>query len=193
MEGPRWNLDEVAELWTRNGPTKVILKRLNNSQNMSQEFVNQLYRYYKCLQNGALADYFGMTKDPTSCYMFVMRYYENENLNSYLAESMGNLCWRDVVDILWSISAGLRPSVVNGTPPVFSKLMLQCLNSSPSSRPTASQISECLENWVSDLPSQFGNTNVPFVNLEKLSLQSSLCHEKAIYFSRPLDSFVIQY
>ncbi|PKK75325.1 kinase-like protein [Rhizophagus irregularis] len=296
MEGPRWNLDEVAELWTRNGPTKVILKRLNNSQNMSQEFVN-LYRYYKCMQNGALADYFGMTKDPTSCYMFVMRYYENENLYSYLAESMGNLCWRDVVDILWSISAGLnvihelglihgnlhggnilveskmnsinakiadtglhgpankqisqtygvipfvapeifggntptkesdiysfgmtmwmlsagvrpycdiphdsqlirqicsgiRPSVVNGTPPVFSKLMLQCLNSSPSSRPTASQISECLENWVSDLPSQFGNTNVPFVNLEKLSLQSLLCHEKAIYFSRSLDSFVIQY
>jgi hypothetical protein len=42
MEGPRWNLDEVAELWTRNGPTKVILKRLNNSQNMSQEFVNQV-------------------------------------------------------------------------------------------------------------------------------------------------------
>ncbi|CAB5196498.1 unnamed protein product [Rhizophagus irregularis] len=235
---------------------------------MSQEFVNQLYRYYKCLQNGALADYFGMTKDPTSCYMFVMRYYENENLYSYLAESMGNLCWRDVVDILWSISAGLnvihelglihgnlhggnilverkmnsinakiadtglhgpankqisqtygvipfvapeifggntptkesdiysfglRPSVVSGTPPVFSKLMLQCLNSSPSSRPTASQISECLENWVSDLPSQFDDTNVPFVNLEKLSLQSSLCHEKAIYFSRPLDSFVIQY
>ncbi|EXX76250.1 hypothetical protein RirG_034880 [Rhizophagus irregularis DAOM 197198w] len=41
MEGPRWNLDEEAEIWTRSGPIKVILKRLNNSQNMSQEFVNQ--------------------------------------------------------------------------------------------------------------------------------------------------------
>jgi hypothetical protein len=42
MEGPRWNLDEEAELWSRNGPIKVILKRLDNSHNMSQEFVNQV-------------------------------------------------------------------------------------------------------------------------------------------------------
>ena len=42
MEGPRWNLDEEAEVWTRNGPIKVILKRLDNSQNMSQEFIDQV-------------------------------------------------------------------------------------------------------------------------------------------------------
>ncbi|CAB4381544.1 unnamed protein product [Rhizophagus irregularis] len=58
MEGPRWNLDEESELWSRNGPIKVILKRLDNSHNMSQEFVNQLYRYHKCLQSDALADCF---------------------------------------------------------------------------------------------------------------------------------------
>ncbi|CAG8469295.1 5656_t:CDS:2, partial [Funneliformis caledonium] len=37
---------------------------------------------------GALADCFGMTKDPTSCYIFVMKYYENGNLYSYLDEFM---------------------------------------------------------------------------------------------------------
>jgi hypothetical protein len=42
MEGPRWILDEEAEVWTRNGPIKVILKRLDNSRNMSQEFINQV-------------------------------------------------------------------------------------------------------------------------------------------------------
>ncbi|CAB4381422.1 unnamed protein product [Rhizophagus irregularis] len=41
MEGPRWKLDEEAEVWTRTGPIKVILKRLDNSQNMSQKFINQ--------------------------------------------------------------------------------------------------------------------------------------------------------
>ncbi|CAG8748376.1 1438_t:CDS:1, partial [Funneliformis caledonium] len=41
MEGPKWKLDEEAEIWNRNGPIKVILKRLDNSQNMSQEFVKQ--------------------------------------------------------------------------------------------------------------------------------------------------------
>ena len=39
MEGPRW---KEAEIWTRNGPIKVVLKRLDNSQNINQEFVNQV-------------------------------------------------------------------------------------------------------------------------------------------------------
>ncbi|UZO27005.1 uncharacterized protein OCT59_019214 [Rhizophagus irregularis] len=46
MKGPRWNLDEEAEVWSRNGPIKVILKRLDNSHNMSQEFINQLYEFH---------------------------------------------------------------------------------------------------------------------------------------------------
>jgi len=36
-----------------------------------------------------------------------MRYYKNGNLYEYLDESMGFICWRDIVDLLWSISAGL--------------------------------------------------------------------------------------
>jgi hypothetical protein len=38
----RWNLDEEAEVWDRNGPIKVVLKRFDNSQNMSKEFINQI-------------------------------------------------------------------------------------------------------------------------------------------------------
>src|SRR6266480_1588502 len=40
--------------------------------------------------------------------MLVIRYYKNENLYAYLEETMGILCWRDIVDILWSISSGLN-------------------------------------------------------------------------------------
>ncbi|RIA89748.1 kinase-like domain-containing protein [Glomus cerebriforme] len=291
LEGPRWKLDEEAEIWTRSGPLKVILKRLDNSQNLSQEFIDQLYRYHKCLQHGALANCIGITKDPTSCYMFIMRYYKNGNLYSYLEESMGTLCWRDIVDMLWSIStglnfihehdlvhgnlhggnilvetkmnsidikiadtglygsvdkqissqqiygvipfvapevfkeniitkesdiysfgmimwmlsagvrpysdkphdnqliqeicSGLKPNIINGTPPVYSNLMLQCLDVNPSNRLTAFQICEYIGNWITDLFSQFDDK---FANLEKLNLRVIPCHEKAIYFSRPLDS-----
>ncbi|PKK67918.1 kinase-like protein [Rhizophagus irregularis] len=283
MEGPKWNLDEEAELWTRTGPIK-------------------LYRYHKCLQSGALADCFGITRDPTSCYMFVMRYYKNGNLYSYLEETMGILCWRDIVDMLWSISAGLdlihkhdlvhghlhggnilvesdvnsidtkitdtglhgpvdkqipfkqiygvvpfvapeifdgktptkesdvysfgmvmwmlsagvrpycdrphdkqliqeiclglRPSVVDGTPSVFSNLMLQCLDANPSNRPTASQLYECLGNWItaicddpnpSDLSEQFDAAEeIKFSNLENSNFNTFAIHEKAFYFSHPL-------
>ncbi|CAB4405941.1 unnamed protein product [Rhizophagus irregularis] len=254
MEGPKWNLDEETKIWSRTGPIK-------------------LYRYHNCLQSGALADCFGITKDPTSCYMFVMRYYKNGNLYSYLEETMGILRWRDIVDMLWSISAGLNfihkhglvhghlhggnilvesnvistdtkitdtglhgpadkqisskqiygvvpfvapeifdgktptkesdvysfgmviPGVVSGTPPVFSSLMLQCLDVNPSNRPTASQLDECLGNWVaicddpdpSNLSNQFDaaeETN--FSNLKNSNFNTFASHEKAFYFSRPL-------
>jgi hypothetical protein len=42
MEGSSRNLDEETGVWTRNGPIKVILKRLDNSQNINQEFINQV-------------------------------------------------------------------------------------------------------------------------------------------------------
>ncbi|CAB5383364.1 unnamed protein product [Rhizophagus irregularis] len=157
----------------------------------------KLYRYYECLQSGSLADYFGITKDLTSCYMFVMRYYESGNLYSYLDESMGVLFWKDIVDMLWAISAGTRPNIVNGTPPVFASLMLQCLDADPSNRPAASQLYECLGNWIaticddldtSDLSNQFDVAEeIKFSNLKQLQFKILPCHEKAIYYSRLLN------
>ena len=46
LEGPSWNLDEEAEVWTRNGPIKVVLKRLDNSQNINQELIKQVSTFY---------------------------------------------------------------------------------------------------------------------------------------------------
>jgi len=37
LKGPLWIWDEGAKQWTRNGPTKVALKRLNNSQNINEQ------------------------------------------------------------------------------------------------------------------------------------------------------------
>jgi serine/threonine protein kinase len=241
----------------------------------------KLYRYHKCLQSRALTDCFGITKDPTSCYMMFV---------------MGILCWRDIVDMLWSISVGLnfihkhghggnillesnlnsidakitdtglhgpvdkqlspkqiygvipfvapeifdgnaptkesdiysfgmvmwmlsagvrpycdrphdkqliqkiclglRPNVVDGTPPVFSSLMLQCLDANPSNRSTVSQLYEYLRNWItaicddpdpSDLSNQFDAVEeIKFSNLEKSNFNTFTSHEKAFYFGRPL-------
>jgi serine/threonine protein kinase len=239
--------------------------------------------------------------------MFVMRYYKNGNLYSYLDETMGILCWRDIVDMLWSVStglnvihehdlvhghlhggniliesemdsidakiadtglhgpvdkqtsqqtygvipfiapeifngntptkasdiysfgmimwmlsagvrpyydrphdkqliqeicSGLRPSVVSGTPPVFSELMLQCLDANPLNRPTACQLYECLGNWISaicddpnpsDLSSQFDTAEeMKFSKLEANVYEKHEKHEKAIYYSRSLDSINIE-
>ena len=45
----------------------------------------------------ALADCFGITKDPTLCCMFVIRYYQNGDLYSYL---------RETIYCIWEFSVG---------------------------------------------------------------------------------------
>ncbi|CAB5191609.1 unnamed protein product [Rhizophagus irregularis] len=102
MEGPFWNWDEAASIWSRGGPTKVILKRLNDSRELSDQFINQ------CLNNNALADCFGVTRDNTSNIMFVFRYYNKGNIYSFLDSCNELLCWRDTVDLLWSIASGIH-------------------------------------------------------------------------------------
>ncbi|GBC32689.2 hypothetical protein RIR_jg12083.t1 [Rhizophagus irregularis DAOM 181602=DAOM 197198] len=42
MEGPRWIWDDGAQEWTRAGPMNVALKRLDNSQNISSPYINQV-------------------------------------------------------------------------------------------------------------------------------------------------------
>ncbi|PKK62676.1 kinase-like protein, partial [Rhizophagus irregularis] len=49
-----------------------------------------------------------------SNYMFVMRYYENGDLHSYLDKAQGMLYWRDIVDMLWGISGGIENIHENG-------------------------------------------------------------------------------
>ena len=46
MEGPRWNWDDEAQEWTRTGPIKVALKRLDNSLNISSSYVEQAINSY---------------------------------------------------------------------------------------------------------------------------------------------------
>ncbi|CAI2162828.1 9119_t:CDS:2 [Funneliformis geosporum] len=108
LEGPRWIWDEEAEQWTRNGPIKVALKRLNNSLSMSEDYLKQLYQYRRCLLDIHVAEVFGIAKDNNTNFMFVMKYYENEDLHSYLDNVKGMLCWRDIVELLWGISEGIN-------------------------------------------------------------------------------------
>ena len=101
------------------------------------------------------------------------------------------------LQLIQEIISGLRPNVINGTSSVFAKLIFECLDPNPLNRPSISQLKEHLENWIteiyddsdpSDLSDQFDV--VEQINLENLKFNNDLsCHEKAIYFSRPLNPF----
>src|SRR6266480_3939902 len=63
---------------------------------------------HKCLQSASLAKVFGITKDQTSSYMIVMKYYKNGNLYQYLDCSNGILSWINMIDTLRGIAGGLE-------------------------------------------------------------------------------------
>ncbi|GET65337.1 uncharacterized protein OCT59_028148 [Rhizophagus irregularis] len=98
--------------------------------------------------------------------------------------------------LIKEICSGLRPSIVNGTPAVYSRLMFQCLDVNPLNRPAASQLHECFGNWISEIcdspdPSDLSNQfdaaeEIKFSNLKNFDFNIAQCHEMAIYCSRPL-------
>ncbi|CAG8591973.1 5764_t:CDS:2 [Cetraspora pellucida] len=107
IDGPRRTWIEENDDWFRDGPTRCVLKRIENSQQISQYYLDNVMKHNKCLRGGPLADYFGVSRDPTGCYMFVMKFYER-NLYQYLDETMADLCWRDIIEILLGIVDGLE-------------------------------------------------------------------------------------
>ncbi|CAB4392060.1 unnamed protein product [Rhizophagus irregularis] len=114
MEGPRQKWDYTTQIWTRTGPIKVALKHLVNSLNISGSYVDQIKAHYKCIQSDLFVKIFGITKDPTSNYMIVMKYSENGNLYQYLNRSKGILLWGDKIKMSQKITKGLEKVHIEG-------------------------------------------------------------------------------
>ncbi|CAB5198480.1 unnamed protein product [Rhizophagus irregularis] len=84
--------------------------QLNSSQTCDYlEWIPfEIKAHHKCIQSASFAEMFGITMDPTSNYMLVMKYYKSGNLYQYLDRSNGILSWRDIIDMLWGIAGGLE-------------------------------------------------------------------------------------
>ncbi|UZO25467.1 uncharacterized protein OCT59_017732 [Rhizophagus irregularis] len=90
-------------------PTKVALKRLNRSQNMSAEYLNELkihWNFHKSISFTSLNSY-GMTKDPvTEEFMTILRLVDKGNLGSVLSHNFNNNLWEDKIKYLQWIAYG---------------------------------------------------------------------------------------
>ncbi|PKC58242.1 kinase-like protein [Rhizophagus irregularis] len=121
-----WN--KKKNQWKRDGKTTVALKTLNNSQNITLEFINQVMLHLK-IQEYKLSDQIikchGITRDPkTKDYIIVMNYVKIGNLPNFLTKKKKKLykqhklhennlnmslqLWRYKIMILQRISAGLK-------------------------------------------------------------------------------------
>ncbi|EXX53147.1 uncharacterized protein OCT59_004397 [Rhizophagus irregularis] len=83
-----WNIENQE--WERNSNVKVALKSLDNSFNISNDFLNEIKYYisghFYCIHTVIC---YGITKDPdTHNYMMVLQYYESGNLRNNLMNDL---------------------------------------------------------------------------------------------------------
>ncbi|RIA98335.1 kinase-like domain-containing protein [Glomus cerebriforme] len=86
----------------------VALKSLNNSKNITLDFLNEINLHLKMNNSRYTIYIYGITKDPkTSNFMMIMEYAENGNLRQRLNSDFNSLNWNDKLDILQNIAKGL--------------------------------------------------------------------------------------
>ncbi|UZO12655.1 uncharacterized protein OCT59_004180 [Rhizophagus irregularis] len=74
----RWS--QLSDSWRRNGSTTIALKVLNNSENISEDLLNELKFFNEVSGHMCVIKCFGITQDPvTYDYALVLQYMENED------------------------------------------------------------------------------------------------------------------
>ncbi|RIA84043.1 kinase-like domain-containing protein [Glomus cerebriforme] len=92
-----WSFEQKQ--WKRFGKTKVALKVLEDSQNISSDFLEELHLNLQCGLTYVVKCY-GFTKDPISKnFAMVLEYVEDGNLRNQLKKSK-SIDWPEKIEIL---------------------------------------------------------------------------------------------
>ncbi|UZO13405.1 uncharacterized protein OCT59_004904 [Rhizophagus irregularis] len=163
----------------------VVLKKLNNSKNITSKELNEFKVYYQILSNNDsiinnnISRYFGITKDPfTKDMMIIMPYY-----------CLGRRPFGDEIhdiELIIKICDGLRPPIVTNAPEGYIELMKECWHSDPAKRPTAEDIYWKINKM---------RNNESYINQTKIIESSdigpvTINNPDAIYKSRPLSRMI---
>ncbi|GBB84863.1 hypothetical protein RclHR1_11440002 [Rhizophagus clarus] len=107
--GYRNSWDYKNQNWNREDQNmSVALKSLNNSKNITSEFMNEVKIHNK-VSGGIVIKFYGITQDPeTKNYIMVLEYAKNGSLRNYLNTSFNKLDWFSKIAYLRDIAFGLR-------------------------------------------------------------------------------------
>ncbi|UZO13211.1 uncharacterized protein OCT59_004715 [Rhizophagus irregularis] len=101
-------------------PIKVALKMLNGSQNMSDEYLNELKTHWKLNKSyKSLLTFYGMTKDPeTKEFIMITQFAEKGNLRSFLSNFglSGSSNEQKSDNKICGVLPYIAPEVLNGEP-----------------------------------------------------------------------------
>ncbi|RGB39129.1 kinase-like domain-containing protein [Rhizophagus diaphanus] len=105
----KWNNE--TQNWKRNNKNMfVALKSLNNSKNITFEFINEITLHRKGKKHNAfIVGFYGITQDPeTKNYIMVLEYAKDGSLRNYLDKRYHELNWENKVSYLQDIILGLK-------------------------------------------------------------------------------------
>ncbi|GET02638.1 kinase-like domain-containing protein [Rhizophagus clarus] len=140
--------------WNRKDQNMTVaLKSLNNSKNITLEFMNEITLHYKVNFHRSVVKLYGITQDPgTKNYIMVLDYARDGNLRNYLDTSYDKLSWTNKLNYLHSIAHGLKNIHEEGlihrdlhiVPQLIVHLIKRCLDADPLNRPEAGDIKKTL-------------------------------------------------
>ncbi|GBC21854.2 kinase-like domain-containing protein [Rhizophagus irregularis DAOM 181602=DAOM 197198] len=144
-------------------PIEVALKKLNDSQNISADYLNELKTHWKLynLENYSLK-FYGITKDPeTKEFMMIIQLADRGNLRSVLSSNFNNLLWKAKIFSLYYIAIDLKNLHQLG---YFHKDFhtYRCMSANPDQRPTASELYRILNFWYNSC-----NNNIHYQEKDK--------------------------
>ncbi|GBB88976.1 hypothetical protein RclHR1_01560012 [Rhizophagus clarus] len=92
------------------GPIKVALKKLNESQNMSAKYLNELKIHWKLyLKSPYTLNFYGMTKEPeTNDFMMILQFANNGSLRNVLSKNFNKMLWKDKIKCLYDLIYNLQ-------------------------------------------------------------------------------------
>ncbi|CAB4436855.1 unnamed protein product [Rhizophagus irregularis] len=112
IDGKAKYLRKVDGSWKKREPKpmKVALKKLNESQIISADYLNELRTHWKLyyLKNFTLK-FYGMTKDPeTKEFMMIIQLADQGNLRCVLSNNFNNISWKKKLLLLENTAYDLK-------------------------------------------------------------------------------------
>ncbi|CAJ0767718.1 1044_t:CDS:2, partial [Entrophospora sp. SA101] len=176
LSGPLSMWDRDLEYYNRHGPTKVAIKKIDNSQELSQEFVNKYYEdgnIYKFLDKSEgllcwrdIVEIIWLIAGGLKCIHREKLCHGNFHCGNILIDNRGDLLDVAITDVGSGIRPfsdiahdeklaneiivdGKRPKICeNNFPKVFIDLMRRCWENDTKRRPTAKELFEITGRWV---------------------------------------------
>ncbi|GBB90465.1 hypothetical protein RclHR1_17430001 [Rhizophagus clarus] len=105
---------QVGMNWKRDGSTTTVaLKVLNNSKNISEDFLNEIKFFNEVSGYMCVIKCFGITQDPiTDNYALVLQYMENGDLRKYLKRTANTVTWDQRLNKIYDICLALTNEIL---------------------------------------------------------------------------------